>query len=230
MSRPWLPAAACAALLAAAPPAATAGEVADAVIVLETAPGTPGSVAEGAPLRFVLLKDGQAFTGGTSAIETVRLERGEASALRRRADAARKALDRASRDGASEGRTFSLRLGEEPPVQLTLPAEAAAARPGAAAGDAPTAFVRELLAFHHPGLSPFAPASYALRLREGSLSGGCRPWTFPFPLAEALESARVVPAETAAGWPTGGFPASVCGPGGKQYVLTLRPLLPGEQP
>ena len=38
-----------------------------------------------------------------------------------------------------------------------------------------------------------------------------------------------VAAADAIGWPTGALPASVCA-GDKRFVVTLRPLLPGERP
>ncbi len=217
--------------------AAGAGEIPNAVLVLETAPGTPGSAPEGAPPRFVLLKDGQAFAGGTSRIETVRLEKAEAQALRRRADAARKSIGRTGRSVTlgTGGPVVRLRFGEEPPVEVSLGPDlpagetAAALAPGEPA-EPVSALVAELLAFHHPGLVPYAPASYAMRLREGALAGGCRRWNFSFPLAASLGAERVVTAEQAQGWPTGALPASICGEGDKRYVLTLLPLLPGEQP
>ena len=70
-------------------------------------------------------------------------------------------------------------------------------------------------------------------VREGRLVGGCRPWGFTFPIAAALSA----PASRLA---RGGHGlADRRGarlrlrrrrPGGKRYVVTLRPLLPGEQP
>jgi hypothetical protein len=42
-------------------------------------------------------------------------------------------------------------------------------------------------------------------------------------------AAQAVPAADFASWPTGAAPASVCA-GDKKYVVTLRPLLPGEKP
>lgn len=222
-------AAALAALLV--PSAARAGEIPNAVLVLEASAGTPGSDAAGAPPRFVLMKDGQAFVGGTSRVGTVRLEKAEAQALRRRADAARKAIGRAEGRVAlgTGGPTVRLRIGEGPPVEVTLGRE----RPAPVAGqpaEPVSALVDELLAFHHAGLVPHEPSSYAMSLREGVLAGGCRPWTFEFPLAPSVGVVRVVTAEQASGWPTGALPASVCGDGGARYVMTLRPLLPGEQP
>jgi hypothetical protein len=208
---------------------ARAGEVPDALVVMEAAPGTPGGDPTGAPPRFALLKDGQAFVGGTWRVETVRLDKGELSALKRRVDAARKSIGGAGTLTLGEGGpTVRLRFDEEEPVQVTLgrePAAAAAPEP-----DPVAALVRELLSYRHPGLMPYEPGSYVLTLREGTLVGGCRRWDFRMPLAEAKGAPRVVPADQAQGWPTGALPASVCGPDGRHYVLTLRPLLPGEQP
>ena len=48
-------------------------------------------------------------------------------------------------------------------------------------------------------------------------------------MAESVFAPIGVPAKQADGWPTGATPASVCS-GDKQYVVTLRPLLPGELP
>jgi hypothetical protein len=216
--------------LALAAPVARGGEIPNAVLVLEAAPGTPGSGPEGAPPRFVLLKDGQAFAGGTSRIETVRLEKGELSALRRRADAARKAIGREARVSlGTGGPTVRLRVGDDDPVEVSLGRNL----PPPAPGQPPEpvgALVAELLSFHHPGLAPYAPAGYEMRLREGALPGGCRRWNFAFPLLPSVGATRVVTPEQAQGWPTGALPASVCGEGDRRYVLTLRPLLPGEQP
>lgn len=216
-------------VLAAA--AARAGEVPGALLVVEAAPGTPGSDPTGAPPRFALLKDGQAFVGGTSRVETVRLDKSELSALKRRVDAARKAIGKSSRLALGEGgAVVRLRFPDEPPVEVAL---GLAPAPPPAPGGEPepvAALVADVLSFRHPGLVPYEPPGYALVLREGALAGGCRPWNFATPLAEAKHGPLTVPAEEARGWPTGALPASVCGPDGRRYVLTLRPLLPGEQP
>jgi hypothetical protein len=219
------------AALALAAPVARAGAIPSAVVVMEAAPGTPGSDPAAAPPRFVLLKDGQAFAGGTSRLETVRLEKSELSALRKRVDAARKAIGKAPAVKLGEGGpTVRLRFGEEETVEVSLgrgPAPPAAPR---AEPEPVSALVLELLSFQHPGLAPYEPESYAMTLREGALPGGCRRWNFTMPIAEARGAARAVPAEQAVGWPTGALPGSVCGPDDRRYVLTLRPLLPGEQP
>ncbi len=208
--------------------AAPAAEIPGAVIVLETAPGTPGSDPASAPPRFVLLKDGQVFVGGTGRLESARLEKAEVQALRRRADALRKAAGRGGTlaFGGDDRHTARLRLPEDHPSEIALTGD-----PGAApAALQPAAgFVSELLSFNHPSLSSYAPASYALRAREGRLPGGCRPWAFGFPIEQALAGPQVVPAAEADGWPTGAWPASVC-VADKRYIVTLRPLLPGESP
>ncbi len=222
-----------AAAVTAAPPAresaaaTPAAEIPGAVIVLETAPGTPGSDPTSAPPRFVLLKDGQVFVGGTGGLEAGRLEKAEAQALRRRADALRKAAGRGGTlaFGGDDQRVARLRLPEDGPAAITITGDPAVAPPALR----PLAgFVSELLSFDHPSLLPYAPASYVARAREGRLVGGCRSWNFSFPIEEALNGLRVVPAAEVEGWPTGAWPASVC-VGDKRYVVTLRPLLPGER-
>ncbi|HEY4658509.1 MAG TPA: hypothetical protein VIH11_03260, partial [Gemmatimonadaceae bacterium] len=91
------------------------------------------------------------------------------------------------------------------------------------------ALLQDLSHFHHPSLRPYAPSSYSLTVREARLSGGCRAWSLPFPIADALSGPRAVPAIDAVSWPTGAMPASVC-VDDKRYVVTLRPLLPDERP
>jgi hypothetical protein len=212
--------------LAAAATAAAAGEVPNALIVLEADPATPGSDPAAAPPRFALLKDGQVFVGGTSRLDAGRLEKGEVQALRRGADAVRKAAGKAAALslGGDDRHILRLRLPEDEPREITITGDPAAAPPAlqAAAG-----FLGQLLAFDHPSLAPYVPAGYALAAREGRLAGGCRSWRFPFAIAVAAPRLLTVP--DAEGWPTGGWPASVC-TGDKRYVVTLRPLLPGEQP
>jgi hypothetical protein len=216
------------ALTAGASPPARASEIPDALVVLEAAPGTPGSDPSSAPPRFVLLRDGQVFVGGTSRMEAGRLEKGEAQALRKRAERAGKMPGLASPVtlGGDDSRTLRLRLLEDDPVEIAATGDPAAAPPPLA----PLAtLLVDLLAFHHPSLRPYAPASYALAVREGRRPGGCRAWGFAFPIAEALGGQHVVPAADVMGWPTGAVPASVCA-GDRHYTVTLRPLLPGEQP
>ena len=207
---------------------AGASEIPGALIVLEAAPGTPGSDPSAAPPRFVLLEDGQVFVGGTARLEAGRLEKGEASALRKRAEAVRKLPGIFASTvalGGDAARTMRLRLLDGPGEVLATGDPAAAPR-----ALAPLAsLLADLLAFHHPSLLPYAPSSYAMTVREARRVGGCRTWGFAFPIAQALAGPRAVTAAEASGWPTGAVPASVCADA-RRYVVTLRPLLPGEQP
>lgn len=218
---------------AASAPPPRAGEVPGAVLVLEATPGSPGSDPAGAPPRFVLLKDGSVYVGGTRHLEAGRLEKGEASALRKRADQARKLPGLAPPVAFGGEGWMRLRLPEDD-VEIVATGDPAAA-PSSLAPLA--SLLSELLAFHHPSLRPYAPQSYAVSVREARVPGGCRPWSFAFPLAEALAGPRAVGALEASGWPTGAVAASVCldearpsvAPA-RRYAVTLRPLLPGERP
>ncbi|MBN2371392.1 MAG: hypothetical protein JXO72_12990 [Vicinamibacteria bacterium] len=89
--------------------------------------------------------------------------------------------------------------------------------------------IERMLCFDSPALRPYQAIRYRLAVRSGELRGGCRSWSFALPLIDVLPAPRVVPAEMASGWPTGAAPASVCHRD-KKYVVTLRPLLPGENP
>ncbi|HXK09865.1 MAG TPA: hypothetical protein VMT70_09490 [Vicinamibacteria bacterium] len=213
---------------------AASSDLPDAWIVLEATPGTPGSDPTAAPPRFVLLKDGQVFVGGTAHLEAGRLEKGEAAALRKRAEQARKVAGPSPVAlGGDPSRTLRLRVPGGEPAEVTATGDPAAAPPSLA----PLAtLLADLLRFDHPSLRPYAPTSYALTVREVRLRGGCRPWGFAMPIAEALAGPRVVTAVEASGWPTGAVPASVCAEdarpsaNGGRYAVTLRPLLPGERP
>ena len=216
---------------------AEAGDLEGALLIVDAPPGTPGSEPLGAPPRFALLGDGQVFVGGTSQLETTRLAKDELAALRKRIETVRKAVERdgpppAESAGPSavrvrffEGRTIELQLD---PRRLAEPAPArgpAARQPAALL----TALVGELLRYDHPALVRYAPASYALSAQQRTLVGGCRPWTFSFPIEDAVAAPTAVHARDAVGWPTGALPASVCA-GDKRFSVTLRPLLPGERP
>lgn len=217
-----------------------AGEIPGAVLVLETAPGTPGSDPAGAPPRFVLLRDAQVFVGGSSLVEAGRLEKGEAQALQKRASALRKiqGLGSPISFGGGGDRTLRLRLLEDEPLEIVATGLPPEASPHIGGGD-PAAvppplaelarLLQDLARFHHPSLRPYAPSSYSLTVREARLAGGCRAWSLPFPIAEALAGPRAVTAADAASWPTGAMPASVC-VDDRRYSVTLRPLLPNEHP
>jgi hypothetical protein len=210
-------------------PAARASEAPGAVVVLDVAGASPGGPTAGAnPPRFVLFEDGQVFVGGTQRLATGRLEREEVKELEKRIARVRKIPGLGSQVsfGASASPRYRLRLGKEKPMDILATGDPASAPPGLR----PLAsLVQDLAAFAHDSLRAYEPAAYALWAREGTLIGGCRGWGFAVPLSEALAGPRSVPAAAAADWPTGGAPASVCA-GEKRYVVTLRPLLPGEKP
>ena len=216
----------CAALVGAA--TARGGDIPNAVVVLEVfSRAHPDDVPESAPPRFVLLEDGQVFVGGTSRLASGRLSPAEAKALDRRLADVRRlpGLAGTIRLGGGEGRRrLLLRRGR--PLDMTLvgdPAQAAPAlRPLAA-------LIGDLSRFDHPGLRPYEPGAYAVSAREGTLPGGCRSWPFEEPPGESVFAPRTLPGESVRDWPTGATPASVCA-GDKTYVVSFRPLLPGERP
>lgn len=209
----------------ATPTRAEAEGVPSSLVVLSAQPGPPGSELQGMPPRFVLLKDGQVFVGGTADLERGRLEKDELKALQKRIEAVRKAVGRSLRIGDDTTRsTRLLLLSGDAPIEISIAGDPTSARPVAVAN-----LVGELLRFEHPSLARHSPQSFAVSAREERLAGGCRNWSFPVPLAQALAAPIEIPAADAAGWPSGGWPASVCD-GEKRYVVTLRPLLPGETP
>jgi len=205
-----------------------AGEIPGTVLVLETAPGTPGSDPAGAPPRFALLKDAQVFVGGTALVEAGRLEKSEAQELTKRAAALRKlpGIGSPLSFGGAPEHVVRLTLYEGDPLEIVATGDPA----NAPLALAPLAtLIAELEHFQHPSLRPYVPSSYALAVREARLAGGCRAWALTVPLAEALSGRRTVAALDATSWPTGALPASVC-VDDHRYAVTLRPLLPGEQP
>ncbi len=210
------------------PAAETTGEVPGAVVVLDVLARTlPDDVPESAPARFVLLEDGQVFVGGTSRLAAGRLTSAEVKALDRRVADVRKlpGLAGTLRLGGGEGRRrLLLRRGR--PLDMSVlgdPSQAAPAlRPLAA-------LIDDLARFDHPSLRPYEPATYAVSAREGTLAGGCRSWPFTELPAESVFAPRTLPGESLRDWPTGARPASVC-VGDKTYIVTFRPLLPGERP
>jgi hypothetical protein len=207
--------------------AAPAGEIPDAVVVLDVREKTrPGDVPEAAPARFVLMEDGTVFVGGSGVVWTGRLEKREARQLEKAVGRVRRMRGLPAQVSFGPGdTTYRLEIRKE--REITASGDPAAApaslRPLAA-------LLAELAEFRHPSLRPFRPSAYALRAVEGSLPGGCRAWAFAAPLAQALGAPRAIAAEEIVGsWPVGAAPASVCH-GEKRYVVTLRPLLPGERP
>jgi hypothetical protein len=202
-------------------------EIPNAVVVLEVlVPALPGEVASSAPPRFVLMEDGTVYVGGTRDVMVGRLASPEVKDLERRISEVRKlSLTGAMTLGpGNERRHLVLRKGRPLDVILTgNPADPPASlRPLAA-------LVEDLARFQHASLRPYEPVSFAMSAKEGTLAGGCRPWLLPEPLAESIFAPRVVPAKGHGDWPTGAVPAHVC-LDDKHYVVTFRPLLPGERP
>ena len=130
---------------------AAASEIPGAVIVLEAAPGTPGSDPSAAPPRFVLLKDGQVFVGGTARLEAGRLEKGEASALQKRADAVRKLPGISSSPVALGGDAART-------MRLWLPTGRRGGRDGGPRRSAPRPRAARVAPLRPPALRPPEPA------------------------------------------------------------------------
>ena len=217
------------AVLAAAPVApARAGDIPKAVVVLErvASPAAFGA-PDSAPPRFVLMEDGQVFVGGTAQVLTARLAGADAKALDRRIADVRKLPGLAGTVSIGPGETkHRLLLRRGRPLQMTITGDPAQPSEGLRPL---AALLVDLPRFHTASLRPYVPTQYAMSAREGTLAGGCRPWPFPNPPDRLGFAPRVVAAEEVRGWPTGAVPASVCA-NDKTYVVTLRPLLPGETP
>ena len=207
---------------------AVAGEVPGALLTLEVfAPLPAGFVVSALPPRFVLLEDGQVFVGGASSVGAGRLDKAEVKALEERLALVRKL--------PGLGSTIAFGSASVPRSHLLAPKSKLDVVATGDPASAPPALrplanlVRDLSSFHHPSLRPYEPAALLLTVKEGPLVGGCRPWSLPVPLAEALAGPRTVGASEAPDWPTGAAPAAVC-EGDRRFVVTLRPLLPGERP
>ena len=207
---------------------AAAGEVPGALVTLEvTAPLRAGFVPSALPTRFVLLEDGQVFVGGTIRVTAGRLDKGEVKAIERRLDQVRKLWGLGGEIAFDGAATPRHRLqARKSKLDLVATGDPRAAPP---ALQPVAALIGDLSSFHHPSLRPYEPASLALEVREAPLPGGCRAWTLPVPLAEALAGPTTLAASDAYEWPTGGVPAAVC-EGDRRFVVTLRALLPGERP
>jgi hypothetical protein len=205
---------------------ARGADVPTAVAVLEAPAATlPGYVPEAAPARFVLLEDGQVFVGGTSLVRAGRLESRDFKALDKRLSDVRKLPGLAGSVTLGPGtQRYRLVLRKGRPLEMSITGDPAQAT---AAFGSLALLIQDLLRFDHPSLRPYAPTSFVLTAREGRLPGGCRPWPFPEPPSTFVP--KIVPAEDVTYWPKGAAPASVC-LGDKAFVVTLRPLLPGERP
>lgn len=200
-----------------------------AIILLEVFSRVgPDEVPEAAPPRFALFEDGQVFVGGARDLQAGRVEKGEVKGIESQIDRIRKLPGLGSSVSFGPGeRRARLVVSKGRPLEIVATGDPDAApinlRPLAS-------LVRMLERFSHPSLRPFRPASYRVRAREGSLAGGCRPWGSRLPpLAELAGPPRVVAADLVWSWPTGAIPASIC-EGARRYVVTFRPMLPGERP
>ena len=194
------------------------------VMLAAPLPLIAGQVPEAAPPRFVLLEDGRIFVGGTSEILEGRLSGGPLKALRSDVARLRKLKGLADHLAFGPGEEeYRLRLAKGREIVAKGDPERAPfdARPVAS-------FVQKLLGFDDPSLRLYRPERYELTVRPGTLVGGCRSWTLPVPLVDALAAPRVVAAAAVGSWPTGALPASVCS-GDKSFIVTLRPLLPWER-
>jgi hypothetical protein len=215
-------------VLLAAVTSTGAGEIPEATLILEAAVGVPGSIPAAAPPRFVLMRDRQVFLGGSAAIYVGQLTKDEAKTIERRVDDLRDSglLAPKVSFGSDAAKRYRLRLLKGGARDVVMDGDPASAPP---ALQPLASFVSELLRFDHPSLRPFVPGEYAVVAREGVLVGGCRQWLLPVPFASALAGPQRISADEVERWPTGANPASVCHDG-QRYVVTLRPLLPGEQP
>jgi hypothetical protein len=214
------------AALAAASPSG-AGEIPEATLILEAAVGVPGSIPAAAPPRFVLKREGQVFVGGSAPVWVGQLDKDEVKAIERRVKQLRKSnlLSPTVSFGDDTSKKYRLRLLKDGARDVVITGDPASAPP---ALQALAALVLDLLRFDHPSLRPLAPTDYAVSAREGTLVGGCREWLLPLPFESVLAGPQRLPADEAERWPAGADPASVCHEG-RRYVVTLRPLLPGEQ-
>jgi len=214
----------------ASPATLTAADrvIPDAVVVLEAPVSLPGRVGDQAPPRFVMMRGGSVFVGGSEHVYAAVLAKDEQKAIEKRLKDLRKAgqLVPSASFGEDARRRYRLRVLEGDAVDVVMTGDPATAPPPLRPL---AAFVQDLLTFDHPGLRPYVPEAYALRARAGELVGGCRSWTFSVPLHDTLDSARRIGPAEAERWPSGASAASVCA-AGRRYVVTLRPLLPGEQP
>jgi hypothetical protein len=210
-------------LLCAAAPASAALPPGTVVALWVSGPATHGEIPSAMPARFVLLEDGRVFVGGTSVVASARLPKKDQKAIDKLAARVRKLSGLGAPltmgSGEKQFRLF-LRKGPEILARGTLAQAPAALRPLAQ-------LLETLETFTHPDLRPFSPESFAVTLHESALAGGCRDWQLPVSLAALRKGPALIPAAVASGWPTGGYPASVCD-GNRQVTVTLRPLLPGE--
>jgi hypothetical protein len=206
----------------------SAGEIPEATLILEASVGVPGTMPSAAPPRFVLREDRSVFVGGSEQVWAGQLDKDEVKAIENRVKALRKSRAIGSEVSFSGDttRSYRLRLLKDDPRDVVITGNPADAPPEL---QALALLVSDLLDFDHSSLRPYAPTEYAVSAREGVLVGGCREWLLPLSFDDVLEAPQRLAADERGRWPAGADPASVC-QGGRRYVVTLRPLLPGEQP
>lgn len=209
-------------------PSASAGEVPQATLILEASVGVPGTLPAAAPPRFVLRRDGSVFVGGSEQIYAGLLAKDEVKLIERRVKALRQAgvLGPSVSFGDDTTKSYRLRVLKDGARDVVITGDPATAPPEL---QGLGLLVSDLLRFDHPSLRPWVPTEYAVSAREGVLVGGCREWLLPLSLDDVLDGPRRLAADEVERWPAGADPASVCRDG-RRYVVTLRPLLPGEQP
>lgn len=206
----------------------SAGETGPVVLLEVASRVGPDEVPEAAPPRFALFDDGQVFVGGSRELQAGRADKPEVKAIEAQIDKVRKlpGLGSFVSFGPGESRArLVVRKGR--PLEIVATGDPAGAPPNLR----PLVLLLQVLeSFSNPTLRPYQPSGYLARAREARLVGGCRIWDVRLPaLAELAAGPRVVAPELVGSWPHGAMPASVCA-GGKRYVVTFRPLLPGERP
>jgi hypothetical protein len=217
----------CLALVTLLLAAAASAEVPGALLALEVQlPPSPGRYPEGAPPRFVLLEKGQFFVGGQRQIAGGKLDGAEMKALETRLQRIRKLQGLGSQvTFGTGGPRHRLQVFGKHPLEITATGDPKSAAP---ALQPLASLLSDLADFDHPSLRFLRPDSFLLVARDGALPGGCRRWSFGFPPSEA-GSGRVVSAAEASDWPQGVDAAQAC-LAQQRFVVTLRPLFPGERP
>jgi len=190
----------------------------------------PRESFEGVPPRFVLLTDGSVFVGGRRDVLRGQLTRDEMQTVATNLDGILKAV-------GPEGVPPQLSLGEGPEIfrfsvllgspfrtviSGSLPVETAP--PVSPLAD----LIRGLAAFRHPSLRPFDPPAFAMRVKEQTLPGGCRPVGSLPPLQNAIASEVVVSEKAVRGFPTGAEMSQICD-GARRFRVVFRPIIPGER-
>ncbi len=215
------------ALALAAEKEPAAGDVAGALVILDVRPAArPGFVPEALPPRFVLFEDGALIVGGYSGLASMRLERDALKALDKRLSQVKRLPGLGARVSFGAGpEIYRLRLPQER-VDLTAGGDPEQAPPELR----PLAtLLHDLASFDHAALRPLQPTHLLASARAEALPGGCRAWRALPRVSDLVAQPQPIPAQAAAGWPTGAYAASVC-EDGRRFTLSLRPLLPGERP